>query len=70
MSEAAASKLRALTESDRLDKIDGGRFCTALKSVIVTHENLGKLIQRCHTSTPVEDIERRAQTELFHHRRL
>jgi hypothetical protein len=59
MSEAAASKLRALNEFERLDKIDTGRFCTALKSVMVNDENLGKLIQRCHTSTPVTDIERR-----------
>jgi len=46
MSESAAQKLRAINEADRLDKIDNGRFCTALKSVIVTPDNLRKLIER------------------------
>jgi hypothetical protein len=59
MSEAAAQKLRALNETERLDKIANSRFCNALKSVIVNDENLTKLLRRCHTSTPLTDIERR-----------
>jgi hypothetical protein len=59
MSESAAQKLRAINEADRLDKISNGRFCTALKSVIVNDENLTKLLQRCHTSTLLTLIERR-----------
>jgi hypothetical protein len=59
MSEAAASKLRALNETERLDKISNTRFCNALKSVIVNDENLAKLLTLCHTSTPLTDIKRR-----------
>lgn len=59
MSEAATQKLRALNETERLDKIANTRFCNALKSVIVNNENLGKLLARCHTSTPLDHIERR-----------
>jgi len=59
MSEAAAQKLRAINETDRLDKIANGRFCTALKSVIVNDENLAKLLTRCHTSAPLTLLERR-----------
>jgi hypothetical protein len=54
MSEAAAQKLRAINEAERLDKIANGRFCTALKSVIVNEENLTKLIIRCHTTPPLD----------------
>jgi hypothetical protein len=59
MSESAAQKLRAMNEADRLDRIDNTRFCNALRSVIVNDENLTKLLQRCHTSTPCTQIERR-----------
>ena len=59
MSEAAAQKLRSINETERLDKIANDRFCNALKSVIVSDENLTKLLTRCHTSTPLTDIDRR-----------
>ena len=59
MSDAALAKLRAIKEQERIDTIFDERFATALKSVVVTPENLKKLIERCNTS--VTHYERRAQ---------
>ncbi len=60
MSETALAKLHAIKEQDRLDAIANGKFATALQSVIVTHDNLVKLITRCNTSIPPKQITRRA----------
>jgi hypothetical protein len=61
MSDAALAKLRAIRELDKARAAVDDRFATALKSVMVTPENLVKLIQTCNVSMPVTQIERRAQ---------
>src|SRR6266566_8592975 len=59
MSDAALAKFRAQKESDRLDNVGQERFGNALKSVVVTPENLQKLISRCFIPTAA-NLERRA----------
>lgn len=61
MSEAASQKLRTLKEQDRAQDIIDARFAVALKSVIVTPQNLAKLIERCNISPAATQVERRAQ---------
>lgn len=51
MSESAKTKLREQAEQDRFNAIDALRLKSALASVIITPENLRKLIQRCSTSS-------------------
>jgi hypothetical protein len=48
MSEEALAKLRAIREQERIAAASGVRFKHALQSVIVTTENLKKLIDRCY----------------------
>ena len=52
MSDAALLKLRAQREQDKADAIVKERFGNALRSVVVTPENLRRLIERCNTSVP------------------
>lgn len=60
MSESAVAKLRSQTESARMDAIGLTRFCNALKSVVVTPENLQTLIARCvYAGSPEKNLERR-----------
>jgi hypothetical protein len=58
-SDTAAAKFAAIKAQDKSDAIDGERFRNALRSVVVTPENLEKLIRRCNTSKPIHDVERR-----------
>lgn len=50
MSEAQATRLRAINAEERFDRIAEGRFATALTQVAPTAENLQKLISRCTVS--------------------
>lgn len=50
MSDSALAKLRAQREQDKADAIVNERFGNALRSVVVTPENLRNLIERCNTS--------------------
>jgi hypothetical protein len=59
MSDAALAKLRAIKDQERLEAIENERFKNALRSVVVNPENLRKLIERCNTSVPPQQIERR-----------
>jgi hypothetical protein len=52
MSDAALLKLRAQREQDTADAIVNERFGNALRSVVVTPENLRRLIERCNASVP------------------
>jgi hypothetical protein len=61
MSDAALAKLRALKEQDRTQEIRDARFTSALKLVIVTPENLAKLIERCNVSPVTTQTVRRVQ---------
>ena len=65
MSDAALAKLRTIKEQERSDAITGERFANALKCVIVSQENLQKLIARCNSSVPVTQVERRARKLLW-----
>jgi hypothetical protein len=58
-SDAAAVKFAAIKARDKIDSVEAERFRNALRSTVVTPENLERLIQRCNTSKPV-DIDRRA----------
>jgi hypothetical protein len=60
MSDAALAKFRALKEQDRAQEIRDARFTSALKLVIVTDDNLRKLIERCNVSLVGTQVERRA----------
>lgn len=59
MSDAALAKLRAIKNQEKLEAIENERFKNALRSVAVNPENLRKLIERCNTSVPPQQIERR-----------
>src|SRR5207245_2554813 len=48
MSEEQIAKLRAIREQERIAAASGVRFKHALQSIIVTTENLKKLIDRCY----------------------
>src|SRR6266566_2473907 len=58
MSDTALAKFRAQKESDRLTGIDNERLQNALRSVVITPENLRTLISRCCSPAPV-NVERR-----------
>jgi hypothetical protein len=58
-SDAALLKLRLIREQDKVQDAMDARMTAALKSVIVTPENLSKLLTRCNTSIPVKQLERR-----------
>jgi hypothetical protein len=55
MSEAAVAKLRAQAAADKADSIVSERFKNALRSVVVTDENLRSLILRCNTTPALLD---------------
>ena len=59
MSEPALTKLRAIREQDKQQEIDNAKFAAGLKLVIVNETNLGLLIERCNTSIPAKQIDRR-----------
>jgi hypothetical protein len=61
MSDTAAANLRAIREQEKSEDIAAGRFKTALAEVIVNHENLRKLVERCNTSVrPAQVLDRMA----------
>lgn len=61
MSDAALAKFRALKEQDRAQEVRDARFTSALKLVVVTDDNLRKLIERCNVSPVVTQTVRRVQ---------
>lgn len=55
MSEQALAKLRVQTALEKATGIENERFKNALRSLIITPENLQKLIERCNTNPPLID---------------
>ncbi len=58
MSEKNAARLRVIREEDRIERCGELRFASALASVIVTPDNLARLVGRC--SSDQSHLQRRA----------
>jgi len=58
MSDAAVEKFRTMKEQDKADAIAGERFRNALASVVVTPENLSKLIRRCDSGSQLRSVHK------------
>jgi len=58
MSDAAVEKFRSMKEQDKTAAIEGERFRNALASVVVTPENLSKLIRRCDSGSQLRRVHK------------
>lgn len=65
MSDASTERLREIGRTEKQETIEAERFRNALRSVVVTPDNIGKLIQRCNTSKPLTGVHKRVSKLLW-----